>query len=112
MPATISYILVMKHVPAPACTNNLCLKNGNWKEFIELPLMRTYFSSSYYFLAAIFSKEIVPKYKRKNLTLSIFEISLTKSCQNGFLPFDIKKSDRYGSIDTHIATFYDIYDKW
>ena len=59
-----------------------------------------------------FFKGIRPKIQRKSLTFSFFEISLMKSCQNGFLRSHIKMSDKYGSFDTHIAIFHGIYVLW
>ena len=60
----------------------------------------------------IFYKGICPKIQRKNLTFSFFEIFFKKSCQNGLLQSNIKMSDQYGSFDTHIAIFGDIYVIW
>ena len=94
MPANISYILVIKHVPSPAFTTNLCLKNGNWKEFIEYHLwgptflqttpfllqvsLRLPFSVSHdSFRLPIFSCTLLVEFLENAITPSSLHIALT-----------------------------------
>ena len=75
MPANISYILVIKHVPSPAFTTNLCLKNGNWKEFIEYHLWGPTFLQTTTFLLQV-SLRLPVSVSHDSFRLPIFSCTL------------------------------------